>query len=93
MNRDKIGTQTCYVHQHTLTHATVYVQCMYYAHTFKMKLRVISIYMYMYCIERSVNISIAVITSVNNICFVMLLLTMISLHMLTFRLMVTMVAH
>ena len=43
MNRDKIGTQTCYVH--------------------------ISLYMYMYCIERSVNIIITRITRVNNICF------------------------
>ena len=30
---------------------------------------VIAIYMYMYCIERSVNISITRITRVNNICF------------------------
>ena len=45
--------------------------------------------MYMYCIERSVNISITRITRVNNI---MLLLVMISLNMLTFTLMVTMVA-
>ena len=41
--------------------------------------------MYMYCIER---ISITGITRVN---FVILLLAMVSLHMLTFRLMVTMV--
>ena len=39
--------------------------------------------MYMYCIEKSVNIS----TRVNNICFIMLLLAMISLHVLTFSLM------
>ena len=44
---------------------------------------------YMYCIERSVNISITRITTYD---FVMLPLVMISLHMLTFRLMVTMVA-
>ena len=43
----------------------------------------------MYYIERSFNISITRITRVNNI---MLLLAMVSLHMLTFRLMVTMVA-
>ena len=48
--------------------------------------------MYMYYIERSVNISITRITKVNNKSFVMLLLAMVSLHMLTFRLMVTMVA-
>ena len=43
--------------------------------------------MYMYCIERSVNISITRITMVKNkyFCYV----AMISLHMLTFRLMVT----
>ena len=45
-----------------MTHAnyirTTYVLC-------KMKL----IYMYMYCIERNVNISITRITRVNNICF------------------------
>ena len=37
--------------------------------------------MYMYCIERRVNISITRITRANNIAFVMLLLAMISLHM------------
>ena len=41
---------------------------MYYARTFKMNY-VITIYMYMYCIERSVNIIITRITRVNNICF------------------------
>ena len=41
----------------------------YYARTFKMNY-VIAIYiMYMYCIERSVNIIITRITRVNNICF------------------------
>ena len=48
-------------------------------------------HVHVYCIERSVNISITRITRVNNICFVMLLLVMIYLHMLIFRLMVTMV--
>ena len=48
--------------------------------------------MYMYYIERSVNISITRITRVNNKYLVLLLLAMVSLHMLTFRLMVTMVA-
>ena len=61
------------------------VQCMYYAHTNY----VFAIHMYMYCIEKSVNISITRVTGVNNI---MLLLAVISLYMLTFRLMVTMVA-
>ena len=41
---------------------------MYYARTFKMNY-VIDIYMYMYCIERSVNIIITRITRVNKICF------------------------
>ena len=41
---------------------------MYYAPTFKMNY-VIAIYMYMYCIERSVNIIITRITRVNKICF------------------------
>ena len=45
--------------------------------------------MYMYCIERSGNISI---TRITRYAFVMLLLAMIYLHVLTFRLMVTMVA-
>ena len=40
-------------------------------------------------IERSVNISITRITRVNNECFVILLLAMISLHMLTFSLIVS----
>ena len=64
---------------------------MYHACTFKLNY-VIAIHMYMYCIEKSVNISITRMTRVNNICFFMLLLAMISLHMRTFRLMVTMVA-
>ena len=44
------------------------IKRMYYARTFKMNY-VIAIYMYMYCIERSVNIIITRITRVNNICF------------------------
>ena len=48
--------------------------------------------MYMYCIEWSVTISITRITRVNSIAVVMLLLAMISVHMQTFRLIVTMVA-
>ena len=44
------------------------IKCMYYARTFKMNY-VIATYIYMYCIERSVNISITRITRVNNICF------------------------
>ena len=47
--------------------------------------------MYMYHIDRSVN-SITRNTRVNKQCFVISLLAMISLHMLTFRLMVTMIA-
>ena len=43
---------------------------------------VIVIHMYMYSIEKSVNISITRITRVNNI--YMLLLAIISLNMLTF---------
>ena len=72
-----------------MTHGT-YNVCTMHVHS---KLNyVIAIHMYMYCIEKSVNISITRITRVNDICFFMLLLAMISLHMLTFRLMVTMVA-
>ena len=44
------------------------IKRMYYARTFKMNY-VIAIYMYMYCIERSVNIIITRITRVNKICF------------------------
>ena len=47
---------------------TMYVKRMYYSRTFKMNY-VIAIYMYMYCIERSVNIIITRITRVNKICF------------------------
>ena len=47
--------------------------------------------MCMYCIERSVDISITINQGLTTNTFVMLLLAMISLHMLTFRLMVTMV--
>ena len=66
-----------------------YVICTYIQN----ELRHRYIYMYMYCIERSVNIIITRITRVlMTYAFVMLLLAMISLHMLTFRLMVTMVA-
>ena len=39
----------------------------YYTGTFKMKLR--NRHIYMYCIVRSVNISITRITRVNNMCF------------------------
>ena len=46
----------------------------------------------MYYIGRSVNISITRITRVTIYAFVMLLLAMVSLHMLTFSLMVAMVA-
>ena len=43
---------------------------MYYARTCTFKMNdVIAIYMYMYCIERSVNIIITRITRVNKICF------------------------
>ena len=45
--------------------------------------------MYMYCIERNVK---SVLQGLTTYAFVMLLLVMVSLHMLTFRLMVTMVA-
>ena len=48
--------------------------------------------MYMYCIERSVNISITRITRVNNKFFCYVAISEIYLHMLIFRLMVTMVA-
>ena len=65
---------------------------MYSARTFNMVLRNHYTHVYMYCIERSVYISITRITRVKTYAFVMLLLAMISVHMLTFRLMVTMVA-
>ena len=42
--------------------------CTMHVYTFKMNY-VMAIYMYMYCIERSVNIIITRITRVNNICF------------------------
>ena len=49
--------------------------------------------MYMYCIERSVKTSVLQESQgLTTYAFVMLLLAMISLHMLTFKLMVTMVA-
>ena len=28
MNRDKIGTQTCYVHQHNLVGTLIYIACL-----------------------------------------------------------------
>ena len=28
MNRDKIGTQTCYVHQHNLVRTLMYIACL-----------------------------------------------------------------
>ena len=64
----------------------MYVPCTYIQNY------VIAIHMYMHCIEKGVSISITRITRVNKICFFMLLLAMISLCMLTFRLMVTVVA-
>ena len=73
-----------------MTHVNyVYIRTTYYARTFKMKLR-----NHYTCIALK-----GVLTSVlqeslglKTYDFVMLLLAMISLHMLTFRLMVTMVA-
>ena len=69
-----------------MTHATIlrttYVLCTY----------IQIIYVYMYCIERSVNISIKKSQGLITYAFVMLLLAMISIHMITLRLMVTMVA-
>ena len=76
-----------------MTHAVIYIQCMYPARTFNMILRNHYTHVYMYCIERSVHISIRRITRlITTYAFVMLPLAMISLHMLTFRLMVTIVA-
>ena len=60
-----------------MTHA---LQYMYSGRTDKMVLR--NCYVYIYCIERNVNIS----------AFAMLLFAMTYLHMLIFRLMVNMVA-
>ena len=72
-----------------MTHATIYVQCMYYACTFKMKLLYICIYITL----RGVLTSLLQESQGLTIyAFAMLLLAMISLHMLTFSLMVTMVA-
>ena len=67
---------------------------MYSARTFNMILRNHYTHVYMYCIERSVYITSVLEESqgLTTYAFVMLLLAMISLHMLTLRLMVTMVA-
>ena len=60
-----------------MTHATIYVQCMYRAHTFKMKL--CNCYIHVHVLDREeFNISITRITRVNNICF-----CLVFLHMLT----------
>ena len=47
-------------------------------YTFNMILRNHYTHVYMYCIERSVYISIRRITKVNNICFVRLMVTMVA---------------
>ena len=47
--------------------------------------------MYMYCIERSITPVLQESQGLTTNTFVMLLLAMISLHMLIFRLMITMV--
>ena len=46
----------------------IYVQCIYHT-CIQNEIYVITIHMYMYSIEKSVNISITRITRVNNICF------------------------
>ena len=51
-----------------MTQANYNYTCTMHVYTFKMNY-VIAIYMYMYCIERSVNIIITRITRVNKICF------------------------
>ena len=75
-----------------MTHAFIYVQCMYSARTFKM------ILCNRYTHIRTCIAVRGVLTSVSqelqgliSYAFVMLLLAMIYLHMLIFRLMVTMV--
>ena len=60
---------------------------MYYARTFK----IIAIYMYMYCIVRVLTSVFQESQGLITYAFVMLLLAMMYLHMLTFRLIVTMV--
>ena len=65
---------------------------MYYARTFKMNY-VIAIYICTCIVLRGVLTSLfQELQGLTTYAFVMLLLVMISLHMLTFRLMVTMVA-
>ena len=71
---------------------TIYVKRMYYARTFKMNY-VIAIYICTCIVLRGVLTSLFQESQgLTTYAFVMLLLVMISLHMLTFRLMVTMVA-
>ena len=72
---------------------TIHIQCMYYARTFKMKLRNRYIYICTCIALRGVSTSVLQESQgLTTYAFVMLLLAMISLHMLTFRLMVTMLA-
>ena len=53
-----------------MTHSNyMYIRTTYYSRTLKMNYVITYIYMYMYCIERSVNISITRIIRVKNIRF------------------------
>ena len=78
MNRDKIGTQTCYIHQCTHKGMLMYIACLcpnlvsvhfYTIPILHFKFFYLLVHIYMYCIGTSVNISITRITRADNICF------------------------
>ena len=77
-----------------MMHATtcMYVQCMYYAHTLKMKLRNCYYICTSIALRGVLTLLLQESQGLTTYAFVMLLLALISLHQLTFRLMVTMVA-
>ena len=70
----------------------VYIRTRYYARTFKMKLRNHYIHVHVFALRGVLTSVLQESKGLKTYDFVMLLLAMISLHMLTFRLMVTMVA-
>ena len=104
MNRDKIGTQTCYIHQCTKRYVDVHSMsvsqsclCSFLCNSY-ITLQISQIFYLLVYICTCIALR-GVLTSLLQesqglikYAFVMLLLAMISLHMLTFRLMVTMVA-
>ena len=52
MNRDKIGTQTCYVHQHTFVGTLMYIACLCTNLNFSMNFGTIIFQLFLNCTSK-----------------------------------------